>query len=1012
MKKLLIIIVVLLCHTGLFANDNPPTNPNKRVIDGIECKRGEYPFMGAIVERNTQNLYCGCSLISPNWVITAASCIQNETIDSIDILLGIHNIKTDKIPRFKPKRLVQHDQYDNYTLDSDIALIELDTFTSFESLPILENQIDLTNKMATIIGWGKTGEHKPYPEELMQATVPIVSSQECHNAYQGEITDNMFCAGFYEGGKDACTGDGGGPLFVNIDNENRLVGLVSWGEGCGEPEYYGVYTKVQNYIEWINNTINAIPNEVEEIFVSPTGNNNNSGKSKLSPFKTITHAVSLLDSTKQSIIHLGPGVYSKESNDETFPIKLKSYMKLSGSGLDSTILDANKNDQVIIIENSRYLSIENLTIMNGYSIDNGGGLLCINSNPELKNITFKNNDAVNYGGAIYFDNSTSNLYGITIANNNSTMGGGLYYNNNCNISIMRSVISDNWSSETGSALFVNNKSQAIIVNSTIVNNSSKYGGALKFYNNSKADFSNSIIWGNKPENIDHTGKRQNVTKPVIGDKEVTAKDINEKRGSQCYKRPVRIHNTISFFYTDIPKEQYIGKSYRASQVLKIVNLDGNFSKDPLFINLEKGNYTLKANSPCIDAGAPDLDGDGKDWSIDEDDRDLDNTRLDMGALAAIQNLENYQGFAIGDKVLIENPNGNTDLDSEMDKYIGKTGIIKRLCGIDNTSQYVVKVEVDNETIEWLIANLAPYNNDEIALIYNISIQGENTPSASVQFELIEDWIDLSVQSSNNRFIARSDVQINCKDEKCEVTAIGKNDAYGVSKIEVFASNGNTTDSFSFNLRRKIPFTCEEKTDGNIDVVGVKAKCGDFIQVAIRIQNSPNIVNVFGFNLFYDPGILTYSGFTRGSLGTDFTHFDVTDRYGYLKVGGIKFGSGLSKGSSGNLVFIDFKIAPKVSSCNHFEMSLYRLIDDLEGWQASCGCVGGCNGDVNMDNRITPIDALYAFDKTMSICPTSEGITCPEVCCDVNADNECTPNDALCIFNHFMEKKSCLDYLDY
>ncbi|POI18641.1 hypothetical protein CIB84_017614 [Bambusicola thoracicus] len=102
-----------------------------------------------------------------------------------------------------------------------------------------------------------------YPELLQCLNAPILSDQECQEAYPGDITSNMICVGFLEGGKDSCQkfmplifslqGDSGGPVVCN----GELQGIVSWGIGCALKGYPGVYTKVCNYIDWIQETIAA-----------------------------------------------------------------------------------------------------------------------------------------------------------------------------------------------------------------------------------------------------------------------------------------------------------------------------------------------------------------------------------------------------------------------------------------------------------------------------------------------------------------------------------------------------------------------------------------------------------------------------------------------------------------------------------------------------------------------------------------------------------------------------------
>ena len=88
------------------------------------------------------------------------------------------------------------------------------------------------------------------PEDLMKVSVPVTDRATCREQYgESDITDNMFCAGLEEGGKDACQGDSGGPM---IDESGALVGVVSWGNGCAQAGYSGVYTRVGQFVDWVN----------------------------------------------------------------------------------------------------------------------------------------------------------------------------------------------------------------------------------------------------------------------------------------------------------------------------------------------------------------------------------------------------------------------------------------------------------------------------------------------------------------------------------------------------------------------------------------------------------------------------------------------------------------------------------------------------------------------------------------------------------------------------------------
>ena len=103
-------------------------------------------------------------------------------------------------------------------------------------------------------GWGTTSSGGSISEDLLKVEVPFVDKETCEQDYTGyTISDNMLCAG--EKGKDSCQGDSGGPLVAYNNGSPVLVGVVSWGIGCAFEGYPGVYAKVSNYLDWIENVM-------------------------------------------------------------------------------------------------------------------------------------------------------------------------------------------------------------------------------------------------------------------------------------------------------------------------------------------------------------------------------------------------------------------------------------------------------------------------------------------------------------------------------------------------------------------------------------------------------------------------------------------------------------------------------------------------------------------------------------------------------------------------------------
>lgn len=153
-------------------------------------------------------------------------------------------------------KIIVHENYNDTNSDNDIGLLKVATpmklnQTNANSIKLIENDTDLlANSSVMVSGWGiLNSSMKAFPAVLYSVNVTVVETSQCQSLYtDANITKNMFCAGdLVNGGKDSCDGDSGGPVVQN----NRLVGIISWGKGCALKQFPGVYTKISNYIDWI-----------------------------------------------------------------------------------------------------------------------------------------------------------------------------------------------------------------------------------------------------------------------------------------------------------------------------------------------------------------------------------------------------------------------------------------------------------------------------------------------------------------------------------------------------------------------------------------------------------------------------------------------------------------------------------------------------------------------------------------------------------------------------------------
>ncbi|KAH0628523.1 hypothetical protein JD844_009833 [Phrynosoma platyrhinos] len=223
-----------------------------KIVGGYTCQKNAVPYQ---VSLNSGYHFCGGSLINNQWVLSAAHCYKSR----IQVRLGEYSLTlNDGSEQYiNSAKVIRHPSYNSRLLDNDIMLIKLSTPATLNSRVksvSLPTSCVAAGTQCLISGWGNTlSSGTNYPDTLQCLNAPVLSSSKCSQAYPGQITSNMICVGFLEGGKDACQGDSGGPVVCN----GQLQGIVSWGIGCAQRGYPGVYTKVCNYVSWIESTMRS-----------------------------------------------------------------------------------------------------------------------------------------------------------------------------------------------------------------------------------------------------------------------------------------------------------------------------------------------------------------------------------------------------------------------------------------------------------------------------------------------------------------------------------------------------------------------------------------------------------------------------------------------------------------------------------------------------------------------------------------------------------------------------------
>lgn len=226
------------------------------IVGGTTTTTTTYPFVMQITDAS-QNQFCGGTLVSPTKVVTAAHCMVGETTSSVRVVGGRTNLNGTNGTVSRVSKIWIHPSYTTATQGKDVAVLTLSTSMPYTTAPYVTSSqtgVYAAGTTARILGWGTTSENGSSSNQLRTATVPTVSNSSCSSSYGSNfISSDMVCAGLTSGGVDTCQGDSGGPLLIG----GVLAGITSWGEGCAEAGFPGVYTRLTTFSNLVTTQINS-----------------------------------------------------------------------------------------------------------------------------------------------------------------------------------------------------------------------------------------------------------------------------------------------------------------------------------------------------------------------------------------------------------------------------------------------------------------------------------------------------------------------------------------------------------------------------------------------------------------------------------------------------------------------------------------------------------------------------------------------------------------------------------
>jgi secreted trypsin-like serine protease len=224
------------------------------IVGGIETPAYSRPYQVALLMNGRQG--CGGTLLSRDWVLTAAHCLDRASTNSLTVKIGAHSMSQNDGQVLRVSQIINHEQWrgaNGIRSGYDIALLKLASPADAKYTPAklptaeIERQYAGVGSSVTVSGWGLTSNRGRPSDRLREVALPVISNSSCSSQLNYSIPSSVICGGG-QGGRSACNGDSGGPYAVKVGNDFYSIGTVSWGIGCRGAT---AFTRTTSYLNWI-----------------------------------------------------------------------------------------------------------------------------------------------------------------------------------------------------------------------------------------------------------------------------------------------------------------------------------------------------------------------------------------------------------------------------------------------------------------------------------------------------------------------------------------------------------------------------------------------------------------------------------------------------------------------------------------------------------------------------------------------------------------------------------------